>query len=103
VPASCWYEWTGPKGSKTKWRFTPRDEPWLCFAGIWDRCVTTDAGEVESFTIITQPAGSPLNGYHDRAPVVIDRPDWTRWLDGSADVGALIGPESADGYLVGVA
>jgi putative SOS response-associated peptidase YedK len=50
VPASCWYEWTGPKGSKAKWRFTPRGEPWLCFAGIWDRCVTADAGEVESFT-----------------------------------------------------
>ena len=23
VPASCWYEWTGAKGAKQKWRFAP--------------------------------------------------------------------------------
>ena len=70
VPASCWYEWTGAKGAKQKWRFAAKEADWLCFGGIWDRCVTTDAGEVLSFSIVTQPAGSPVNGYHDRAPVV---------------------------------
>jgi putative SOS response-associated peptidase YedK len=100
IPASCWYEWTGPKGSKEKWRFTPRDEPWLCFAGVWDRCTTTDAGEIESFTIITQPAGAPLNGYHDRAPVVIPPTHWEAWLRGSSDVGSLLGPESPDAFKV---
>ena len=25
VPASCWYEWTGAKGAKQKWRFAPTD------------------------------------------------------------------------------
>lgn len=100
VPASCWYEWTGPKGSKVKWRFAPRADAWLCFAGLWDRCATTDAGEIESFTIITQPAGAPLNGYHDRAPVVIAPADWERWLGGSSEIGALLGPESRDDFTV---
>jgi len=97
VPASCWYEWTGPKGDKTKWKFTSRTEPWLCLAGIWDRAVLADVGEVQSFTIITQPAGSPLNAYHDRAPVVLPREHWNTWLDTSADVSFLLRSESVDG------
>ena len=100
VPASCWYEWTGAKGSKTKWRFTARDEPWLCFGGIWDRSTTADAGEVLSFSIVTQPAGAPMNGYHDRAPVVVPRESWSTWLDRDADVMPLLRPESVDGFEV---
>ncbi len=100
VPASCWYEWTGFKGEKAKWQFTSRGDPWLCFAGIWDRAMIADVGDVQSFTIITQPAGSPLNAYHDRAPVVVPREHWDTWLDTSADVEFLLGPESADGFHV---
>ena len=102
IPASCWYEWTGLKGSKVKWRFEARDEPFLCFGGIWDRCVT-DAGEVVSFSVVTQPAGAPLNGYHDRAPVVVPRESWAIWLDTAADVTPLLGPESADAFRVALA
>lgn len=103
VPASCWYEWTGPKGSKVKWRFTSKEEPFLALAGIWERCRTADAGEVESFTIVTQPAGSPLNGYHDRAPVVLPRETWSTWFNLQADVAPLLGPESVDGFNVELA
>ena len=45
---------------------------------------------------MTQPAGATLNGYHDRAPVVIWREDRKRWLTVGSEVGDLIGPESAD-------
>ena len=100
VPASCWYEWTGPKGSKAKWRFEAKNEPWLCFGGIWDRCTTADAGDVVSFSIVTQPAGAPLNGYHDRAPVVVPREEWANWLTPSADVTRLLGPESPDTFRI---
>jgi putative SOS response-associated peptidase YedK len=59
-----------------------------------------DVGDVQSFTVITQPAGSPLNAYYDRAPVVVPREHWDTWLDVSADVGFLLGPESAGGFLI---
>jgi len=100
VAAEGWYEWTGEKGQKTKWRFTPKDDGPICFAGIWDRCMTTDAGDIESFTIITQPAGSMLNAYHDRAPVVLRQSDWSTWLDLEADPQPILGPESIDQFDV---
>ena len=65
-----------------------------------DRCETADQGVVESFTIITQPAGSSLNGYHDRAPVVLFGDEWRRWLDVEDDVSDLLGSESADRFAV---
>ncbi|MDB5714171.1 MAG: response-associated peptidase [Sphingomonadales bacterium] len=70
-------------------------------AGIWDRCETTDQGAVESFTVVTQPARAPLNGYHDRAPVVLFGQNWSRWLDLSANVDDLLGPESTDRFVFG--
>ena len=101
VAADGWYEWTGEKGSKQPWLFTPKDDqPPMAFAGLWDRCETADEGAVESFTIVTQPAGSPLNGYHDRAPVTLFGDEWARWLDCSGDVEDMLGPESRDRFDV---
>lgn len=104
VVADGWYEWSGPRDDDAKrkqpWLFEPTDGVPIMFAGIWDRCETTDAGPVESFTIVTQPSGAPLNAYHDRAPVVLFGQDWARWLDVEADVTDLLGPESPDRFTV---
>ena len=103
VAADGWYEWraeNGPKAKKQRYLFTPKDGEPLTFAGLWERCTTADAGEVESFTIVTQPAGAPLNGYHDRAPVVIWSEDRKRWMRVGEDVAELLGPESPDRFDV---
>jgi len=69
--------------------------------GRRDDCLNVaEVSEVQSFTIITQPAGSPFNAYHDRAPVVVPREHWATWLDTSADVSFLLRSESVDGFLV---
>lgn len=105
VVADGWYEWSGSRADDPKkkqpYLFTPKaDQPPMAFAGLWDRCDTADEGPVESFTIVTQPAGSPLNGYHDRAPVTLFGDEWARWLDCSGDVDDLLGPESRDRFEV---
>lgn len=104
VVVDGWYEWSGPREGDEKrkqpWLFKSRDGEPIMFAGIWDRCDTTDQGPVESFTIVTQPAGAPLNTYHDRVPVVLFGTEWARWLDVKADVTDLLGPESADRFTV---
>ena len=101
VPADGWYEWTGAKGAKQRHVFTAQDGEPLTFAGLWERWKAPGEGEVvESFTIVTQPAGAPLNGFHDRAPVVIWQEDRARWMTIGEDVSDLLGPESPDRFDV---
>ena len=80
VPASHWFEWTGEKGAKTKWKFTVVDQEWFCFPGLWDRAETAD-GTVESFTLLTCAPGEDCSPYHNRQPVVLERGAWATWLD----------------------
>lgn len=90
VPASAWFEWTGEKGSKTKHRFARRDGHAIWFGGIWDRVMTSDEGEIASFTIITSESEGWLTDYHSRAPMILEPEDWGTWLDPSNDTEAMM-------------
>ena len=85
VPSSAWFEWTGPASGKTKHRFDRADGKAIWFAGLWDRCTTSDMGDLTSFTIMTGPSAGVLAEYHDRAPVVLEEADWSTWLDPTQD------------------
>lgn len=93
VPATAFYEWSGPKGDKTMWEFSKVGEPLFCFAGLWDRANCAD-GEIESFTILTTTPGPEAAEVHDRQPVILDRSEWATWLDLSKDVQPLLKPSS---------
>lgn len=89
VPASAFYEFTGAKYPKQKWRFTVVGEDWFCLAGLW-----RPAGEgwPESFTLLTVAPGPDIAPYHDRQVAVLDRGDWEAWLDPDADGAPLLRP-----------
>ncbi|HYM48218.1 MAG TPA: SOS response-associated peptidase [Burkholderiaceae bacterium] len=92
VPASAFFEWSGDKGSKVKWRITVKDEPLFAFAGLWDwwRDPKRPDAPVEAFTIITTQPNDLLSDIHDRMPVIVAEQDYDEWLTtGSA---ALLGP-----------
>ena len=91
IPATAFYEWTGEKGRKTKWRFTLVGEGVFCIAGLWDRAETAD-GPVESFTMLTAPPGEDVRPYHDRQVVVLAPEQWRVWLDLQADIASLFAP-----------
>jgi putative SOS response-associated peptidase YedK len=91
VPADAYYEWSGEKGSKTRWRFERADGDWWSFAGLWDRAETSE-GMLESFAIVTTAAGADSCMVHDRQPVILEKGDLPRWLDLGADVGELLRP-----------
>lgn len=99
IPASAWYEWTGPVGGKTRHRFARADGQALWFAGIWDHCETPDAGPITSFTILTTPSEGWLTQFHTRAPVIVEPADWAGWLDPSQDVGPLMAAVRPDRFL----
>ena len=92
VPASHYYEFTGTRSPKTRWRFTQAGSDWFCFAGLLGR---GPAGE--AFTLLTVDAGPDVQPYHTRQPVVLERTDWAAWLDG---VDGLLRPSPAGSLVV---
>ena len=78
VPASHFFEFTGTKSPKSKWRFTKAGEDWFCFAGLWRPAV---GDTPQAFTILTTEPGPDVAPIHNRQVVILERTDWTAWLD----------------------
>lgn len=72
VPIDAFFEFTGPKAPKSKWRFTAADDTVLGVAGL----IRDDR-----FSLLTGPPGSDIAPYHDRQIVILPRRDWAAWLD----------------------
>jgi putative SOS response-associated peptidase YedK len=69
VPASHFYEFTGKKSPKTKWKFTKAGEDWFCFAGLWRPM----PGGRDAFTLLTTEPGPDVEPIHDRQMVILNR------------------------------
>jgi putative SOS response-associated peptidase YedK len=74
VPADAFFEFTGAKAPKSKWRFTPAETPFLAIAGL----IRDDR-----FTLLTCPPGPDIAPYHNRQIVFFGREHWAQWLDTS--------------------
>ena len=84
IPATAFYEWSGEKGRKTKWRITVRDEPLFAFAGLWEWWrdpSKRDEPGVETYTILTTEPNDILSDIHDRMPVIVREEDYDQWLE----------------------
>ena len=89
VPASHFFEFTGTKSPKTKWKFTKTGEGWFCFAGLW-RPMPDGAGD--AFTLLTTTPGPDVAPIRDRQMVVLQRADWRAWLELSHSEAELLRP-----------
>ena len=96
IPASHFFEFTGRKSPKSKWKFTKAGEDWFCFAGLWR---PTDAGE--AFTLLTTELGPDVAPIHDRQMVILDRADWLACLDLTRPEAELLRPLPAGSLAVG--
>ncbi len=97
VPASHYFEFTGAKSPKSKWRFTKTGEAWFCFAGLW-RPATADVAE--SFTLLTTEPGPDVSPIHNRQVMVLERADWIHWLDLTRPEAELLQPLPAGALTV---
>lgn len=80
VPMSGFYEWSGPKGSKTPFAVSLRNRRWFCVAGLWDAALI-DGSHIETFTILTTKPNDLMAGIHTRMPVILHPDDYEVWLD----------------------
>ena len=76
IPANHFFEFTGARYPKTRWRFTMPGEEFFCIAGL-----CRGAGEAARFTMLTIPPGPDVAPYHDRQIVPLAPGDWKAWLD----------------------
>jgi len=95
VPADGWYEWqVSPTAVDGKGK--PRKQPFfihrsdgapLAMAGLYEFWRDTSLDEddpdawLTTYTIITTAAEPGLDRIHDRQPLVLERADWSDWLD----------------------
>lgn len=77
VPASGWYEWSGPK---QPWHIQRRDAQNMAMAGLLFR-----RAESTHFVIVTSAADGDLQNIHHRAPLVVPQKDCQAWLNGSIE------------------
>lgn len=100
IVADGFYEFTAhsdPKSKrKHKWLFTKADEPWFCIAGLWRS--TAEVGE--AFTMLTTEPGPDVARYHSRQIVVLDRSQWTDWLDAAVPATEILKPLPAGSLRV---
>src|SRR6201997_5449150 len=97
VPASHFFEFTGRKSPKSKWKFTKVGEDWFCFAGLW-RPMPDGAGE--AFTLLTTEPGPDVAPIHDRQMVVLEPGDSLAWLDLTRPEAELLRPLPAGSLAV---
>jgi putative SOS response-associated peptidase YedK len=79
VPAEAFYEWSGPKTDRRRYRVTRADNQPLMLAGLWEEAYLSE-GELWSFAILTRPAGEDMARIHDREPVILSPQSWAAWL-----------------------
>lgn len=87
IPATSFFEWTGPKGHKTKHRIRPLPSNRLpdsifAMAGLWSAWRAKPGDDpLLSCTIITVPAAeSAYARIHDRMPAIMPDDDIPMWL-----------------------
>jgi putative SOS response-associated peptidase YedK len=85
IPATHFFEFTGTKYPKTRWRFTLAGQEMFCIAGL-----IRGAGEDARFTMLTIPPGPDVAPYHDRQIVPLAPADWADWLDVSKPAAPLL-------------
>jgi putative SOS response-associated peptidase YedK len=97
IPASHFFEFTGARYPKTRWKFTVPGREWFCLAGLWREA---EGGWPPSFTMLTTRPGPDMQPYHDRQLVVIPPGGWRDWLDPEADPASMLEPGPAGSLLV---
>lgn len=103
VPASCYFEWTGPKGTKQCYAIERSDGRPHLLAGLWEHWESADQA-IDSFTIITVPAAPAIDWLHPRMPRGLqDEVEADVWLHGAPEEAAALLEPCAVDYAVDAA
>ena len=79
IPASGYFEWTGPKSNRVPWYISAEtNAPTLFFAGL----ASTLPDGTRTCTILTRAAAPQIQHLHDRMPVILTSDQLGPWIKG---------------------
>ena len=91
VPANGWFEWRRmPAGKAPYWISLAGGCP-FSLAGLWEAWGEGES-RMESFTILTCPAGEALSPVHARQPAVVAPEEYGAWLGGETPASRVQAP-----------
>lgn len=92
IPATGFYEFTGAKYPKTRWRLSGVDQPVIALAAIWRAGVD---GAPDAFSLLTAEPGPDVAPYHDRGVLPLAPDLWADWLFDRRPAEDLLSPPPA--------
>lgn len=99
IPATGWYEWQSVNNTKQPFFFHRADGNPVVMAGLLEAWKSPTTGSWHrTMCIVTVDAASDLSFVHDRMPVVLERDEWSAWLDAhtpQAELERLMNPTEA--------
>lgn len=96
VPCTGWFEWTGERGHKTKYRFANSNDRVLYMGGI----LIPDEDRDFSLVTLTMAADSQCSAYHRRMPLFVGSDKLVEWLSLPQDNPAAFTDSSELGLAV---
>ncbi|MBD3159114.1 MAG: SOS response-associated peptidase [Candidatus Lokiarchaeota archaeon] len=91
VPASGFYEWKGPAGSKTPFYFHLKSRDLFAFPGIYETWNSEDGERtVYSVTFATTTPNKTVARVHNRMPVILSPEEEESWLNPDTDESELL-------------
>lgn len=96
IPASGFYEFTGDKYPKTRWRLRGADGGFLALAALWR---AGRDGDPDAFSLLTAEPGPDVAPYHTRGVIPLPPALWADWLFDRRPAETLLAPPPA-GTLV---
>ncbi|MCP4447955.1 MAG: SOS response-associated peptidase, partial [Myxococcales bacterium] len=81
VCADGLYEWRRQGTRRTPYFMHRRDSRPVGLAGIWERHVSSEGVETDTFAVLTCDANELMSPIHHRMPVIVAPEDRERWLD----------------------
>ena len=83
VPATGFFEWSGPKGARQPFHITMKDKRPFAFAGLWEKRKAEEGMPDASCLLLTIAPNELMRDIHNRMPVILDPADYGVWLDSS--------------------
>lgn len=78
VPVTGFYEWDN---FKNPYLFFYNNNKIFSLAGLWDRWSQKGTDKIlDTFTILTMDAESPISKFHNRMPVILKKDEEKKWI-----------------------